>query len=185
MTQEKIYLLPLGLDDNQLLETISDALEDQFGVPVEIHQPLPVPESAFSEARGQYNSTAILRLMTRILPSDMLRILAVTDVDLFVPQLNFVFGEAAVDGQVSIISLCRLRPEFYGEPANDQLFIERTVKEAVHELGHTFGLRHCGNPQCVMFFSNNIQDTDRKSSEFCAETDLQLRARLRNLKTAA
>jgi archaemetzincin len=105
-------------------------------------------------------------------------------VDLYVSQLNFVFGEAAVDGRISIISLYRLRPEYYGTPQNGELLTERAVKEAIHELGHTFGLHHCPDPRCVMCFSNSIADTDRKSAGFRGECAEQLRSKLQSLKKA-
>jgi archaemetzincin len=94
------------------------------------------------------------------------RVLGVTDVDLYAPSLNFVFGEAECPGDVALVSLFRLDPKFYDQK-DDLLLSQRTLKEAVHELGHTFGLRHCGSLDCVMFFSNSIYDTDRKQERFC------------------
>jgi archaemetzincin len=88
--------------------------------------------------------------------------------------LNFVFGEARCPGKAALISLHRLRPEFDGRKPNDELLIERTEKEAVHELGHTLGLRHCANPFCVMHFSNSIFDTDRKQSLFCSKCQTKI-----------
>ncbi|MFQ6039016.1 MAG: archemetzincin, partial [Candidatus Aminicenantales bacterium] len=61
----------------------------------------------------------------------------------------------------------RLRQEFYRLPEDRTLFLARCVKEAVHELGHAFGLRHCPNPRCVMHFSNSLLDTDKKTASFC------------------
>jgi archaemetzincin len=98
--------------------------------------------------------------------SNLVRLLGVTDVDLYVPSLNFVFGEAKCPGNVAVISIFRLDPRFYGEE-NESLLYRRAVKEAVHELGHTFGLTHCEDSSCVMFFSNSIYDTDRKHETFC------------------
>jgi archaemetzincin len=95
------------------------------------------------------------------------KVLGVTEVDLYVPRLNFVFGEAQCPGRTAVISLFRLKPEFYGQHPNRNLFVERSVKEAVHEVGHTLGLGHCHNPACIMFFSNSILDTDRKKLAFC------------------
>jgi archaemetzincin len=93
------------------------------------------------------------------------RILGIIDLDLYVSKLNFVFGEARQ--RVAIISLTRLRNEFYNLPKDETLFRKRVFTEAVHELGHTYGLRHCVNPNCVMFFSNTLTDTDKKGPDFC------------------
>ena len=95
------------------------------------------------------------------------QVLGVVNVDIFVPGLNFVFGEAQCPGEAALISLWRLKPEFYGASEDRELFLERAVKEAVHEVGHTLGLRHCPRASCVMYFSNSIMETDRKRSTFC------------------
>jgi archaemetzincin len=109
----------------------------------------------------------MLLIVERGLPQDALRVLGITAVDLYVPQLNFVFGEARLGGPSAVISTHRLRPEFYGQLPDEKLFLRRVEIEAVHELGHTFGLGHCPKVCCVMHFSNNIADTDRKGPLFC------------------
>ncbi len=96
------------------------------------------------------------------------RLLGVSELDLFVPVLTFVFGEAQLQGPCALISLHRLREEFYGLPARPDLLLERAIKEAVHELGHTFGLRHCPNWSCVMASTHAVERLDLKSAEFCA-----------------
>ena len=114
------------------------------------------PEKAYSPLRRQYNSTRILSLLEVELAGVKAdRILAITGVDLYADGLNFVFGEAQFPGRIALISLHRLKPSYYGE-GNGKLFKSRLRKEAVHELGHTFGLPHCPNPACVMHFSNSI-----------------------------
>jgi archaemetzincin len=89
------------------------------------------------------------------------------DADCYTPGLNFVFGQASRPGREALIALGRLREEFYDQPPNSRLFTERVVKEAVHELGHTYGLGHCPARSCVMHFSNRLADTDHKSDRFC------------------
>ena len=116
--------------------------------------------------RNQHYSTAILQAMQRFVEPGA-RLLAVTSVDLYVPVLTFVFGEAQLSGGCAVVSLHRLREEFYGLPAREELMRERLVKEAVHELGHTFGLRHCDDWRCVMTSSHAVERLDVKGTEFC------------------
>jgi archaemetzincin len=172
---ETIYIVPFGKADTKTVETLCRPLERTFGLKTMIRNQEPVPREAYNTTRGQYLSTAFLDALRRKHPGDASKALAVADVDLYVPRLNFIFGEAEKPGRVAVISLTRLRPEYYGQPADKQLFSERMIKEAIHELGHTFGLWHCLNPVCVMFFSNSLPDTDRKGSEFCARCARQLK----------
>ncbi len=126
------------------------------------------PEVAFARDRhrNQYHSTAILQAMQPLVEPGA-RLLAVTSLDLFVPVLTFVFGEAQLTGSCAVVSLHRLREEFYGLPTREELMRERLVKEAVHELGHTFGLRHCDDWQCVMTSSHAVERLDVKTADFC------------------
>jgi archaemetzincin len=164
----KIGLVPLGKSvEEALMLFLAGRLAEVFGVTVEISARMPSPRYAYEERRGQHHSSVILTRLRRAWEGVYDIILGVTDVDLFAPPLNFVFGEADMVHQVAVISLFRLRPEIYGQPANRGLFQERALKEAVHELGHTFGLMHCGHYRCVMYFSNSLSDTDRKSHSFC------------------
>jgi len=137
---------------------------------------ISIPKDAYNPARKQYYSTFILNEIydkTRHMDTD--GVLGVTEVDLYAPHLNFVFGEAQCPGKAAVISLHRLKPEFYGLSSDHKLFEERGVKEAAHELGHVFGLNHCRNPVCVMFFSNSIHDTDFKQAKFCNNCSQKLR----------
>jgi predicted Zn-dependent protease len=97
------------------------------------------------------------------------KLLALCDFDAYSNGLNFVFGQAHIKGKVAAIYLPRLRQEFYGLEKNEQLFLQRVVKEAVHELGHVFGVSHCPINRCVMHFSNSISDTDAKAKDFCPD----------------
>jgi archaemetzincin len=95
------------------------------------------------------------------------RILAVTSLDLFVPVLTFVFGEAQLAGNCAVVSIHRLREEVYGLPPNPGLLAERLAKEAIHELGHTFGLRHCDDWNCAMASSHSVEWLDVKGADLC------------------
>jgi archaemetzincin len=105
--------------------------------------------------------------------------LGVTDVDLYCEGLNFVFGIAESPGRAAVISTARLRAA-----ANEALFRERVLKEAMHELGHTLGLGHCDDARCVMYFSNTLADTDRKGSRFCRNCRARLSAQSRGREHA-
>jgi archaemetzincin len=162
-----IYLQPIGEIDTKILQDIKSHIEKEFKVEVKIAKPIELPNNAYNLKRRQYHSTTILYKLEEIFPLDADRILGIVDVDLYVPQLNFVFGEANTVTKVAIISLCRLHQEYYGLPEDNEIFTLRTIKEAVHELGHTYGLRHCKDIRCVMHFSNSLIDTDNKSYNFC------------------
>ena len=116
---------------------------------------------AYDAQRQQYYSTAILQRLERAADPDA-RMLGVTPCDLYVPVLTFVFGEAQLDGNCAVVSTARLGEEFYGLPPREELLRERLVKEAAHELGHTFGLRHCRDWRCVMTSSHAVERLDVK-----------------------
>jgi len=164
-----IKLVPLGEIDTKLLSQLGIELRNIFGTEVStstyIMRP---PPNAYNACRKQYLSTVILDNLRSTYTSRDSRILLVTDLDLYTPGLNFVFGQAESPGDYAIVSIHRLRPEFYGERCNLELLLERLLKEAVHELGHTYGLRHCSNPRCVMRFSNSILEVDMKDHRFCS-----------------
>ncbi|MHC4197134.1 MAG: archaemetzincin family Zn-dependent metalloprotease [Planctomycetota bacterium] len=160
-------MVPVGEVQEELLSQLADSLREDLGVVVQLGPRMEVPAHAYKARRNQYFSTEILRKMNEMKPGGKSYLLGVTEVDLYVPTLNFVLGEALPFKNVAIISLHRLREEFYEKPPDEPLLYKRMLTEAVHELGHLWGMRHCPNPDCVMFFSNTLVDTDRKSSGFC------------------
>lgn len=165
-----IHLIPLADGeatgpDLSLLEVLAAGLARVFQTPCRITPDLFDVCFALDAGRGQYYSTAILQRLQRRCDPDA-RILGVTSCDLFVPVLTFVFGEAQLEGNCATVSLARLREEAYGLPAREDLLRERLLKEAVHELGHTFGLRHCTDWRCVMTSSHAVERLDVKGVDF-------------------
>jgi archaemetzincin len=167
--ESKIYLVPVGDIKGWMLDALDEKLERIFNCEVEIHERMELPQEAYNKQRNQYFSSYILKkLHSFIKPGKQDKVLGIADEDLYANGLNFVFGEAELGGAFAIISLARLRQSFYGLPEDRTTFLERTVKEAVHEIGHAYRLGHCPNPDCVMHFSNSLADTDKKSASFCS-----------------
>lgn len=134
----------------------------------QVTKKLKMPPFTYNPERKQHRADAVLKhVRNQTSTPEQDKILAITNEDLYAPGLNFVFGQAQCPGTVAIMSLCRLHPTFYGQESNQEILLERATKEAIHELGHTFGLGHCLDPGCVMSFSNSIMDVDRKNPEFC------------------
>ena len=177
----RIAVLRIGNVDNVATNSIRTGLCRIFPdtICVVLEDIMPIPRDAYSSTRKQYNSSSILAKMREFMENRKPeRILGITGMDLYASRLNFVFGQAECPGRFAIISLSRLTPEFFGQQSNNHLFHERSLKEAVHEVGHTLGLRHCRNSDCVMFFSSSIIDTDRKGSTFCGNCQDSLSKRI-------
>ena len=169
-----LCLVPVGNVPPQTLDWIEDATAEWFPLPIRRLPSLAIPDSAYDAKRKQYQSVEIMKMLAQSAPRDASRILGVTDVDLAIPMLSFLFGQAQFEGPVAVVSLCRLHQEFYGLPAQESLLRERTVKEVLHELGHTFGLVHCSEPTCAMSLGTHIELVDAKAERYCARCGLRL-----------
>ncbi|HEY1342536.1 MAG TPA: archaemetzincin family Zn-dependent metalloprotease [Bryobacteraceae bacterium] len=168
-----LYVGAMADADAETLAAIAERLGDEFAAPV---RPLDLSglELAYDAQRGQYASISALEALTRACPNDALKLIAVTGRDLFIPVLTFVFGHAQLGGRVAVVSLARLRQEFYGLAPNREVLLERAWKEALHETGHTFGLVHCADRTCAMSLSTNVRQIDSKHATYCGACKTRL-----------
>lgn len=156
-----------GEVDPHVVAEVAEAVTRMFGVEVEPKPEAIDPAPGWDERRRQYNSSLLLRSVAQAQQGGGSKSLALTEVDLFIPMLSFIYGQAQLDGPAAIVSLARLRPEFYGFPPDERLLAVRARKEALHELGHTLGLVHCPDIRCVMSLATNIRQVDLKSGDYC------------------
>ncbi len=161
-----IRLLAFGEVERRLLDVARVALTREFHTRCDIDTRTLDPSAAFHPERNQYHSTHLVEHLIR-LNGDKERILGVAAFDLFIPILTFVFGEAQLGGSCAVVSYHRLHQSFYGLPPDEYLLRERLAKEAVHEMGHTFGLTHCEDYECVMAASHSVEWLDVKGLALC------------------
>lgn len=162
-----LQLLPIGNLEGGLLTELKPALAEAFHVPCEVLTHPLDPETTFHGERQQYHSSELLSRMQGYLHPDCWRLLGVTSCDLYIPILTFVFGEAQIGGPCALVSLHRLRQEFYGLPSDRTALRERLLKEAVHEIGHTLNLTHCEDYSCAMAPSHAVEWIDVKENRLC------------------
>lgn len=162
-----ITVIPLGTHPRDIaLDDLKSGIEQILPVHITIH-PLPLDiDQALDPSRKQYHSTSVLALLLQA-EFYSSRLLGITPFDLFVPVLTFVFGQAQVNNRAAVFSTFRMHNEFYGLPRSAEQLSGRCLKEALHELGHTYGLRHCFDRPCVMNSSTYVEDIDLKPADFC------------------
>ena len=166
LAAKTIVMAPVGNFDPEIVAGVRRGVERVYRLSVRVQPLLSDLAFAFNADRRQYHSTAILRALEASAPPEALKVLALVRVDLFIPILTHVYGEAQMGGTACVLSTYRLNPET-GIRGGMQAAVERTAKEALHELGHTFGLRHCPDTGCFMHYCRGEQDVDRKSADPC------------------
>jgi len=173
----QISIVPVNTLDAGFTERLALCLEERFLVSCIVERTLRVPRTALNSVRKQmfFNTLMSRVALAPVADPDAIR-LAITEYDLYKTSHQFVFGDANEDQRIAIVSLHRLRSDFYGERADANLLFQRTLKETVHDLGHAFGLKHCYNARCAMYFSNSIYDTDNKLSHFCDICEKRVKA---------
>lgn len=164
-----IEILGARYNRNINIENLCRSISNIYGLDVHFKKLILDFGLAFDSYRYQYNSTKLLEIAisNHILNKNGKSII-LTDLDLFVPVLTYVFGEAEFNGRVAIVSSYRLHNEYYGLPRDDNILQSRLEKEVVHELGHTFGMIHCSDPLCVMHTSSYVEEIDLKGLDFCS-----------------
>jgi len=181
----KIFVIPIGTVRGGVFGALKRSLAQVFSADVEMTARRPITEEAYDFQRRQYYANAILDDLDDefIIDKKEERVLGILDADMHTDPMNFIFGLANHRTACCLVSLARLRPEFYGQKQDRELFHSRVVKEAIHELGHTFRLGHCRNRHCAMYFSDSVADTDAKKAGFCPVCRKKFSSR--RLKTAS
>jgi archaemetzincin len=162
-----IDIVPIGEVDEALLLFLRQSIFQAFKIQPRVRNCLFDLSSVYDPVRNQYNSSGLLLQLISDPPPETLKILGVTELDLFIPIFTFLFGEAQLNGIGALVSTHRLHNQFYGIPENKELLKNRLLKETIHELGHTFGLIHCFTLKCVMKSSTYVEEIDQKSINFC------------------
>lgn len=179
-TGHTILITPRNDFAEELTETVGRAVKNIFGFSTSFHPFLTDLTFAFDANREQYHSTPILKQLADAAPQWALKILALVDVDLFIPILTHVYGEAQLGGKACIVSSYRLKNEPWRHNSREKL-LERMVKESIHELGHTFNLRHCRDHRCIMHYCRSEADVDLKSEELCRYCRIMLHDEIKRL----
>jgi archaemetzincin len=174
MEIESIVMVSLGYFENGFLENVTVDVEREFSLPVHVKEGHFDLSDYYDLSRSQYNGNRLLHEVDERFSSNWTKTLGILNVDLFIPILTYIFGQAFLNGKSGIASIYRLGNERYGMAANESLLIERFRKEAIHELGHTFGLIHCHDQDCVMRSSTYVEDIDQKSHHLCKNCRIAL-----------
>jgi archaemetzincin len=174
---QKVIISPIGKRDNELIESIAADIESVFGHKTEEILLLDSVDFAFDPARRQYHSTPILEKLAALAPSQAVKVLGIVEYDLFIPILTHVYGEAQLGGKACMVSTYRLK-EGLSLAGSRDAYQQRVVKEAVHELGHTFNLRHCRDSACIMHYCRTVEDVDRKTGRLCRYCKILLKDEL-------
>jgi archaemetzincin len=161
----KLTIVQLGDIPEEVLTAVGAELRETYGLATETTQPMEIDKEILNHIRRQYPGPLVLKFLKAKFPG---RVLGIMTEDLYAENLNFILGQAYFGGSDAIISILRLNPSFYGKKEDDKTFVERAVKEAVHEVGHMAGLEHCPNQDCVMNFSNTAAEVDRKTKNLCS-----------------
>ncbi len=167
MNKKNILIITHGHFEKDLLDRIANDITIEYHLPVRFMENHMDLTEFYEPSRRQYDGNRLLKLMDSMLPPDSFKIIGLFRVDLFIPILTYIFGQAIFNGKSGIASLYRLRNEQYGIKKDDTILFERFRKVIIHEIGHTFGLVHCYIPSCVMRPSTYVEHIDQKKYNLC------------------
>ena len=167
MDLQNITLVSFGYFEEDFLKNIAEAVKHEFRYPVNLKEGHLDLSEYYHPERRQYNGIKLLKEVDSSFASDSDKTIGLFSVDLFIPILTYIFGQAFLNGRTGIASLYRFSNERYGMKADVEIILDRFKKEVIHELGHTFGLIHCHNPTCVMRSGTYVEDIDQKSANLC------------------
>jgi archaemetzincin len=167
MSLQNITLITFGQYENDFLDKIVKNVSHEFQLQVRAKEGHLDLSDYYDATRRQYNGNSLLKEVDLMSSPDSLKTIGLFNIDLYIPILTYIFGQAFLNGRTGIVSLYRLSDERYGLHTDEMHLEERATKEVIHELGHTFGLIHCHTPTCVMRSSTYVEDLDQKSSNFC------------------
>ncbi|MDY6988096.1 MAG: archaemetzincin [Thermodesulfobacteriota bacterium] len=167
-SEDKIVAVqPLGDVRGAIVDTIASKIETFFNIRTDVFQGHAIPQGSYHPQRGQYNCYPILTFLRTLKPDHAIKTIGVTEVDLFVPILTYVFGEAEMGGHAAVISTYRLARGRDRQPIPAELLLKRVEKIAIHELAHTFCLSHCKEDGCLMGSFPILNRIDENSIRFC------------------
>lgn len=175
MDLHNITLISFGIFDEEFLKKVAGNVKREFPLSVNIEEGRIDLSEFYDPARRQYDGVKILKKVDSQFSNDSAKTLGLFNVDLFIPILTYIFGQAILKGRTGIASLYRFSNERYGMDTNDRFILERFQKEVIHELGHTFGLVHCHIPTCVMRSGTYVEDIDQKSASLCPRCNNELK----------
>ena len=167
MNLPDITIISFGYFEKDLLEKVSEAVKGEFRCSMNVKEGHIDLSEFYDTARRQYNGNNLLKHVDAIPMPESNKTIGLFNVDLFIPILTYIFGQAFLGGRCGIASLYRLNNASYGMKMDEKLLLNRFTKEVIHELGHTFGLIHCNNTTCVMRSSTYVEDIDQKDHALC------------------
>ncbi len=166
-TEENIILISFGYFDRDLIDSISGDISHEFQASVKTREGFLDLGEYYDPARRQYNGTTLLKKVDSDFAEAYSKTVGLFNVDIFIPILTYIFGQAYLNGRSGIVSIFRFSNERYGMKPDDQVLRDRFRKEVIHELGHMYGLVHCTDPVCVMRSGSYVEDIDQKEHTLC------------------